>query len=304
MALHVLLGATFAAAAAWVALGTLGGRTPTPDALRLRLLRRLRAFGTSPVGQALCRQSFWARLRTTLEAKGLVLEEPVLAGLVLVAMGAGCLLCAFVTGTPLGVLFGLVMEVVGLVAWVSSEERGRQRARAHEIPDVLRSLASGMGAGQTLSQAIAYVGNRGSGDVARAFRHAAMEIHCGVAADRALAQAMESIDEPGIDLAAVALTVSQRTGAPLDDLLSRSAALVEEQHGLALLLKTKTAQVRLSAAVVMGLPVVIVTLLMLISPDFRAGIATPVGLGCVIIAAGLDGLALMTMAKIMAKVDL
>lgn len=104
-------------------------------------------------------------------------------------------------------------------------------------------------------------------------------------------------------LLSCALVISQRTGAPMAGLLERSAVLVEEREGLAGLLRTKTAQVRLSAAVVMVLPVLLVAILALISPDFRAGCATPVGAGCMAVAVVLDLCALAAMRRIMARVE-
>ena len=76
------------------------------------------------------------------------------------------------------------------------------------------------------------------------------------------------------------------------DLLMRSARLVERQEEFERLLAVKTAQVRLSVRIVCTLPALMVGLLSAISPDFRAGLLTPVGMGCLVLAVVLDALAL------------
>ena len=51
-----------------------------------------------------------------------------------------------------------------------------------------------------------------------------------------------------------------------------------------------------------ALPVLLVAALVLVSPDYRAGVATPVGLGCVLVAALLDVVALSIIRRLMRSV--
>ena len=109
-------------------------------------------------------------------------------------------------------------------------------------------------------------------------------------------------DAPGVELMVCALSVSARTGAPLQGLFLRSARLAERRFELERELTAKTAQVRLSARIVSALPVLLVAALVLVSPDYRAGVATPVGLGCVLVAALLDVVALSIIRRLMRSV--
>ena len=56
---------------------------------------------------------------------------------------------------------------------------------------------------------------------------------------------------------------------------------------------------RLSVRIVCLLPVVMVGLLALISPDFQRGLLTPSGVGCVLVALLLDGAALALIRRFM-----
>ena len=137
-------------------------------------------------------------------------------------------------------------------------------------------------------QAISYVGAHGKGEVAQGFSHASLRLRCGDGAEEVLGDLSRAVDAPGMALLSTALSVSHRTGSPLKSLFARSAQLVERAEEFERLLAVKTAQVRLSVRVVCLLPAVMVGLLASISPDFREGIATAVGLGSLAVACALD----------------
>ena len=67
--------------------------------------------------------------------------------------------------------------------------------------------------------------------------------------------------------------------------------MVGERMELARRLDVKTSQARMSARLVALMPVAMVGLLTLLSGDFRAGLATPVGAGSVAVALALNLLA-------------
>lgn len=224
---------------------------------------------------------------------------------------AGALACAYVlTCVAAGVLFASVVAVavaavalpVGASAWHARRRDRERRAVAEAMPGVYRTLSVAMGSGQTLAQAVEYVGSREEGPVAEAFARMSLRLRCGVPTERSVELLAEELDAPGTGLLASALVISHRTGCPLRDLLLRSARLVERQGEFERLLSVKTAQVRLSVKVVCLLPVVLVGLLSLISPDFQEGLLTPVGMGCVALALALDGLALLIIRRIVSGV--
>ena len=57
---------------------------------------------------------------------------------------------------------------------------------------------------------------------------------------------------------------------------------------------------RLSVRIVCLLPAVMVVLLSAISPDFQSGVASPVGVACLCVAALIDALAVFIIQKIVA----
>lgn len=228
-------------------------------------------------------------------------EGAALVALLVVALaataGATLLIGSPVAGVA--VAFGLV----GAALLRGRERRRRLRDEVlTAMPGVYRTLSVALGSGQTLSQAVSYVGAHERGPAAEVFGRMSLRLRCGMGTEEAVGLLAQELDAPGTELLAAALVISHRTGSPLRDLLMRSASLAERQGEFERLLGVKTAQVRLSVKIVCLLPVLMLGLLALISPDFQDGLLTPVGLGCVALAALLDGMALLLIRRMVREV--
>ena len=221
----------------------------------------------------------------------------LLAGLALAACVSGVLFLTPLAGLVVG---GALCAFV--VARDEARQRGKRREVLAEMPGVYRTLAVAMSSGQTLAQAVDYVGAHERGPAADVFARMSLRLRCGVATEDAVSSLAEELDVPGARLLATALVISHRTGSPLRDLLLRSARIAERQGEFERMLVVKTAQVRLSVRIVCLLPVAMVGLLTLMSPDFQQGLLTPSGVGCVCAAMLLDGLALFLIRRMMAGV--
>ncbi len=229
------------------------------------------------------------------------MREQALALLALVPV-VSAVAGGIVAFSPVGLAVGSVAGMAAVPSWGAARARKRQAELARQVPDTFRSLASALGSGRTLSQAISYVGSQGAGPLQREFSRASLAVMCGIPATEAVEGIAERTQAPGVSLMVCALVVSARTGAPLHGLFARSARLVEARFGLERELAAKTAQVRLSARIVSALPACLVGALALLSPDFRAGLATPVGAGCVCVAAVMDIAALLAIRRLMRSV--
>lgn len=217
------------------------------------------------------------------------------AGVTLVCMLSGAIIATSVIGLVVGAVVGLA----GLYFWAGSAAKKRSLDLASQVPDMYRSLSAALSSGRTLAQAISYVGSGGTRLLEREFARCSLMVSCGVSAVEALQDLPKRVNVPGIELMITALSVSARTGAPLQSLFTRSAALVERRFELERELSTKTAQVRLSARLVSALPAAMVALLALLSPDFKEGLAHPIGAGCVAVAVILDVAALFIIRRMM-----
>jgi pilus assembly protein TadC len=102
-------------------------------------------------------------------------------------------------------------------------ERRRQRAVAGELPDVIALLGLALGAGMTVTRAVAAVGQRGWGRLAGELRAVADEVANG----RRLADCLEELPGrvgEGVRPLTTALLSSERYGTPILESLDRLAA--------------------------------------------------------------------------------
>ncbi|MFC2764686.1 MAG: type II secretion system F family protein [Lancefieldella parvula] len=217
----------------------------------------------------------------------------------------------FISGIAASILFAILFEsVIGvlcglfslfLVPYFLYEHAKHQSALeiAHMMPSIFRTIAVALGSGLTLSQSIEYVSKHTEGVVSESFCIADMQIKCGFPIEEAIEDLAERLNAPGVNLLASALVISHRTGSPLKNLLQKTAELVELQEKNQRLIATKTAQVRLSARIVCLLPVVLLIILSLVSPDFQKGLFTPSGVICTVIAMIMDCIALLIIRSIM-----
>ncbi len=177
--------------------------------------------------------------------------------------------------------------------------RARQARTERLLPEAFGTLAISLGSGLSLTQAIRYVGVHAEEPIRSEFLRAASEMDCGVSALRALGGLVERMQAPGLELVALALNVSRRTGAPLAGLLAEAAQLASDRVELSRKLDVKTSQARMSARLVSCMPVGMIAFLTLLSGDFRAGIATVTGMASIVTALVLNVIAGVIIHRIM-----
>lgn len=222
--------------------------------------------------------------------------------LLLVAVCCAGLAGLLVARSALGLLAGVVVAMACVMLGAEAAARRHAQAVAEGMPATFRSLAASLAAGRTLPQALAYQGAHGREETREAFSRAALRMSCGYSSQEALDALVGELSAPDSELLVCALSVAHRTGSPLRGLFESSARMVEERQELGRALAVKTAQVRLSVRVVCALPAVLACVLVLLSPDYRAGIATAAGSLSVVVAVLLDVLAVLVIRRLVGRV--
>ncbi len=304
MEVVMLLGiaACVAASAAFLVPATSQPRVPLPLVLeRTRLFAArtllfwLGRLSQTAVVEYLMSRGCWARSARRLAQVPRVAELRVSARVCCAGVLAAQVLASVAVGVLMGSAVCVPVAFCALLAAVPAADAQannleRKKTMA-QMPQVFRTLSVAMGSGQTLAQAVEYVGNHSTGQVSECFSRLGLRLKCGQTTEEALGCLHDELDAPGIGLLSTALVVAHRTGSPLRHLFQRSAQLVERQSEYERMLAVKTAQARLSVRIVCLLPALLVVCLTLISPDFQRGLLTPSGFGCVVAAALLDLLA-------------
>ena len=259
------------------ALRALGVR-PREDAALLAEVRRLAAGPLRPFEGA---------------------DGPTALGALALICLAGAALGAVVALSAIGAAIGAAAPPALLAARAARRRRRAAGELEEAMPEAFGSLAVALGAGNSLPQAMRYVGAHAREPIRSEFMRVSFAISCGVPAPEALDAMLSRLHAPGLELVVLALKVSQRTGAPLKDLLSEAASMVSERIELRRQLDVKTSQARMSARLVAAMPLAMTVALALLSPDYRAGMVAAAGLLSIAVALALNGIALLIIRKIM-----
>lgn len=215
------------------------------------------------------------------------------------ASAASAVLLALLAASPVGLVFGAALPGAWLGMRAVRRARVTKKHVEEAMPEAFGALSIALESGHSLAQAMRFVGRHADEPIRSEFMRVSFSIDCGIPASEALDAMLERMPAPCLDLVTLALKVSQRTGAPLKDLLAEAAAVAGERIELARALDVKTAQVRMSARLVAGMPLAMIAVLSLISVDFRAGAATPTGIASIALAIALDVVAWAVIKRVM-----
>lgn len=227
------------------------------------------------------------------------LKRDAAIGFVAFTSFASGLLVVLLVGSPLGFAFGLVLPAVALAIRIGARARAERSRIEEAMPEAFGALAISLESGLSLAQAMRYVGSHAEEPVRSEFMRVAFSITCGIPAAEALDAMIDRLHAPGLELVTLALNVSQRTGAPLKELLADAAQLVGDRVDLARRLDVKTSQARMSARLVAGMPIAMIAFLSLFSSDFQKGITTASGMLSIAVALGMNAVAWLVIRRIM-----
>jgi tight adherence protein C len=205
----------------------------------LRGLRRRRVGGRGPaairtlarLGGAAARRAAPQDLQRRIEAAGrpggLEPRELMAAKLASAVSAAlpGALVGAAAPGR-LGLLVVLAAPVAGFLApdlWLARQAAVRATAARRQLPELLELLRVTIDAGASLATALAAVGERADGPVAREWRAVGTEVALGVPLGDALAAMRRRLPLPEIHALVSALDRARRHGAPLGATLAGQA---------------------------------------------------------------------------------
>jgi len=242
-------GAAVAAAGASTALLVIGtGRV-------LAARRRLPSGDGPPRKGPVGRTTGGRRLGVRLERAGLAISPDRFAALVVAVAGVAGLVVAVVLHLPFLAPVASAAVVAAAAGVVRSADR-RHLARVEaQLPGVAQQLASGLGAGLSLRQALTRAA-RDAPEPARAeLAQVVRELELGGRIEAALEGAAERLPVHDLRIMVTAILVQRRTGGNLARALTALSDRLEERGRLARELRGATAQARMTAWLVAALPV-------------------------------------------------
>jgi tight adherence protein B len=226
----------------------------------------------------LVRRRAWGRLAQLLERADVrtrpahVLAAVVGGTLILVALGGA------LGAAPIGILLLAAGAAVAARLVLAMRVERRRRAFDDQLPEFLASLASALRAGHSLNQAIAAVASDSPQPIAAEFERVLAEARLGRPVEDALADVGIRVRSGALDFVLDAILIQRQVGGSLASIFEVVAESVRQRQQFVLRVRALTSMGRLSAHVLLALPIAMAGGMSLLNRDYFAPLlGSPMG---------------------------
>jgi tight adherence protein B len=194
----------------------------------------------------------------------------------------------------LAVIVGFLVGMLGANGYLSVKAGRRRKAFEDALPDSLQLVAGSLQAGYSLPQSLDAVVREGAEPMSSEIGRAMSQSRLGVPMEDALERVGTRMASRDFDWVVMAIRVQREVGGNLSEVLGTVAATIRERARLHRQIRALTAEGRLSALILILLPIGITGLLSLMNPQYLAPLFTT-GLGRVMFASAVILVALGTL---------
>jgi Flp pilus assembly protein TadB len=222
---------------------------------------------------------------------------------VLIGTAAGLVLAAMLTVLTRSVL--LAVPAGALISWlvirlvISSAISRRRSAFDQQLPDALQFVAGSLRSGFSLQQSVDAVVRENSQPTAAELARALAEVRIGMDLDIALETVAHRMDSNDFRWIVMAIRIHREVGGNLAEVMENTAATMRERAFLRRHVRGLSAEGRLSAYVLIGLPLLVAAWLLFTDAAYlRPLFTTGIGLLMVVGGATLFVLGTLWMRKL------
>lgn len=216
----------------------------------------------------------------------------------------GLKILAAILGAGLGALLGRAnpqaMIIVALVCavlgsfvpnlYVAFAARRRLKAFNNQLGDSINMMANSLRSGYSFLQSLELVSREAPQPTSTEFRRVVQEVGLGLSTEQALANLLKRVPSDDLDLLVTAVNIQMEVGGNLAQILETIGHTIRERVRIKGEIQVLTAQGRISAYVITGLPIALAAGITMMNPEYMAPIFTfgfPPQAWCCLPVAGL-----------------
>jgi tight adherence protein B len=190
--------------------------------------------------------------------------------------------------TSLGALLGFAISrhpisalVAGLLCFfippvfVTWRKAKRRRLFAEQLPEALTQLSGSLRAGYSLVQSLDVVTKQMPWPTRDEFSRVVREVQLGQSLNLALDHLSERVTSDDLVMVISSISIHQQVGGNLAEILDTVAETIRERIRIKREIQVLTAQQRISAHVLVVLPIALGAFLMIINPSYEMRLFTP-----------------------------
>ena len=241
----------------------------------------------------------WSATKERLEALGVPEPEQALfrtaGGAALTFLAVYAVLASALTAFISGMIL-----LLSIMAVLSARGARRSERLAEQLPTLLGSVSAGLAAGLSLPQALRAARQDVPAPAREELDIVAEHIQLGMPLDEAFVLMQKRVEVEGLDAVLLGLEIQRRSGGNLVELLDGVKRSLEEKGRLKSNLRIQTAQSRLSARVIGGMPIIVAVGMALLDPAFISPLFTTApGLFLAALAVVLESLGFVLLRRVL-----
>jgi tight adherence protein B len=205
-----------------------------------------------------------------------------------VAEFIGVKLLAAVVGVGLGMFIGrdnlAAMYISGLVGgivlsfvpniYMGTRAKGRIKSFNNQLGDTITMMANALRGGFSFLQTLDMVARDAPAPMSAEFRRVVQEVGLGRSTEEALQSLLRRMPSEDLDLLITAVNIQMEVGGNLAQILDTIGHTIRERVRIKGEIQTLTAQGRISAWVITGLPIGLAVFISMVNPGYMAPIFT------------------------------
>jgi tight adherence protein B len=242
-------------------------------------LLRDEQFSKIPALDSLLRRSERvSAVQKMLAQAGLDMRAGNFLGLCVVA-GIACAIVSYILSNRVEVAWiGLLVGFVLPYSYASYKRNKRFEKFEELFPEAIDTLARAVRAGHAFTTALEMITNEVADPIASEFRQLYEEQKFGMPVRDALMNLTDRMPLVDVKFFVTAVMLQRETGGNLAEILDNLSYVIRERFKIQRQVRVYTAQGRLTMALLMGMPPIIVTVMMVLNPGFiRPLFSDPIG---------------------------
>ncbi len=196
---------------------------------------------------------------------------------------------AFIMGAPIYVGLGLALAgALGLPYWIVNFVRKRRLKKfLHHFPGAVDIIVRGVKAGLPLNDCLRMVGTESPEPVRGEFRHLHERQQMGMTVAEAISELPARVPLPETNFFSLAITIQQQAGGNLSEALGNLSKVLRERERMAGKVKALSTEAKVSAYIIGALPIIVMLLVYLTSPDYITALFTEKVGNVILLASGI-----------------
>jgi Flp pilus assembly protein TadB len=226
------------------------------------------------------------RLAERLDLAGIGREPAEWAMLgMCVSVAVALLMTLLVRDPGIGIAAGALAGWLGMRLILSFRISRRRAAFSDQLPDVLQFITSSLHSGFSLAQGLDAVVREDTQPAAGEFSRALAQTRIGMVLEDALDTVADRMDSPDLRWTVIAIKIQREVGGNLAEVLGHTVDTMRERASIRRHVRALSAEGRLSAYILVALPILVGGWLFLTSKNYvRPLYTTGVGIGMLVFA--------------------